>query len=116
MSDHPANLLLMGSDSYDDLKQRVCASGGLVVLDFFAPWCGPCQRLVGELPKFAAQFPNVIFIKVNVDDCKDLAGRFNVSSIPHVTFAKGENGEIKQLGTVVGFNMAGIKDSITKFS
>ena len=106
----------MGSDSYDDLTSRVSNHGGLVVVDFFAPWCGPCQRLVGELPKLAAENPNVLFIKVNVDDCQQLAGKFGVSSIPHVIFCKGNGGSIQQLATVVGFNIAGIKQNIQKFS
>ena len=105
----------MGSDSYEDLQSRVNAHGGLVVVDFFAPWCGPCQRLVGELPKIAAENPKVLFIKVNVDDCQQLAHKFGVSSIPHVLFCKG-NGDIEQLATVVGFNIAVIKQNIQKFS
>ena len=116
MSDHPPNLLLMGSDSYEDLKKRVIGAKGLVVIDFFAPWCGPCQKLVGELPKIANTYQNIMFIKCNVDDCRQLADQFNVSSIPHVCFVKGQNGEVQQLATVVGFNLSAIKTNIEKFS
>ena len=116
MSDAPANLHVMSQDSYDELKKQVEAAGGLCVIDFFAPWCGPCQRLVGELPKIAAENPKVLFIKVNVDDCQQLSHKFGVSSIPHVIFCKGNGGSIQQLATVVGFNIAAIKQNIQKFS
>lgn len=106
----------MGTDSYEDLKKKVEAAGGLCVLDFFAPWCGPCQRLVGELPKLAAENPKVTFIKCNVEECQQLSAMFGVSSIPHVCFAKFANGDIEKLATVIGFNLGGIKQNISKFA
>ena len=116
MSDAPANLHVMSQDSYDELKKQVEAAGGLCVIDFFAPWCGPCKRLLGELPKLATENPNVTFIKCNVEECQQLAGQFGVSSIPHVCFAKFADGDISKLDKIIGFNLGGLKQNIAKYA
>lgn len=116
MSDHPANLHVMTTDSYDELKKEVEAAGGLCIIDFFAPWCGPCKRLIGELPKLAAENPNVTIIKCNCEELPQLSDKFEVGSIPHVCFAKFKDGDIEKLDTIVGFNMAGVRQNITKFA
>lgn len=62
---------------------------GVVVADFWAPWCGPCRALAPELDKLAEQGINVV--KINVDDAPDLAQQFQVMSIPTVVrFEKGQ--------------------------
>ena len=63
-----------------------------VLLDFWAPWCGPCRMVGPILEKIAAERPDVKVGKVNVDEQPELAGQFGITSIPTLMVLK--NGEI----------------------
>ena len=70
-----------------------------VVVDFWAPWCGPCKMVAPELDKLAGKVTNPVkFVKVNIDENQQLAVRYGVMSIP--TIAKFQSGELA--GQVVG--------------
>ncbi len=75
----------------EEFSDKVLQSDNLVVVDFFADWCGPCKMLSPVLEELKAENPGVDFYKVNVDDNPQLAAQFEVSSIPNVVFfRKGE--------------------------
>ncbi len=60
------------------------------VLDFYADWCGPCQSLLPTVEKLAKEYEGKVeILKVNVDDQRELAKKFNVRSIPALFFMKG---------------------------
>ena len=56
--------------------------GGIVLLDFWAPWCGPCRSFGPVFEKVAADNPDLTFGKVNTDEETELAGAFEIQSIP----------------------------------
>jgi thioredoxin 1 len=56
--------------------------GGIVLLDFWAPWCGPCRSFAPVFEKVASANPDIVFGKVNTDEEKELAGAFEINSIP----------------------------------
>ncbi len=80
-------------------EEEVLRSDRPVVVDFWAPWCGPCRMIAPILSEMASQHGDrVKFAKLNVDDNPQTSARFNVLSIPMVVlFADGEAQE-----TVVG--------------
>ena len=61
---------------------------GLVLVDFYADWCGPCQMLAPVLEELATEITDVKISKVNVDQAKGLAVEFGVTTIPNITFLK----------------------------
>ena len=74
-------------------------SDRLVLLDFFAEWCGPCRMLAPVIEEVAAERPDVLVGKVNVDSELALAQRFGIVSIPFLAVLR--KGEV--LSTSVGY-------------
>ena len=71
-------------------EQDVLKNEQPVLVDFWAPWCGPCKLVAPELEKLAAQYDGVVdIVKVNVDENPVLQRTFNIMSIPTIAFFKG---------------------------
>ena len=74
----------------------VLLSNRSVFVDFYADWCGPCKMIAPVVEKLSGDFPDVTFVKVNVDDLPEIAQRFGIMSIP--TLIAFKNGEIAGSG------------------
>ena len=62
----------------------------VVLLDFYADWCGPCKMLSPILEELSEEFPSLKILKINVDEQPEAAQEFNVMSIPSLIFVKDE--------------------------
>ncbi|EAX96200.1 Thioredoxin family protein [Trichomonas vaginalis G3] len=110
-----SNLLNFLGD-YDTLTAIAKKVNRLLVVDFFATWCGPCKALGENMPQIAKQYPNVVFLKVDIDQNKELATRFGVQSVPHVKFLRYQNESINDLGTINGCDVVGIRNKINELT
>ena len=58
------------------------SNNDIVILDFWAPWCGPCQSFAPVFENVSEEHPDIVFAKVNTDEENSLAGHFGIRSIP----------------------------------
>lgn len=79
-------MLVVNGDNY---QEEVVKADKLVMLDFYADWCGPCRMLAPVVEKIADEMEGMVKVgKVNVDQNQELAGNFDVMSIPTLVFLK----------------------------
>ena len=80
-------------------EKEVLQAPGLIMVDFWAAWCGPCRMVAPIIEELAKEYAGrAKFVKVNTDENPDLASRYNIRGIPTLMFFK----DGKSVDTIVG--------------
>ena len=94
-----------------DLQSQLSAAGDkLVVIDFFATWCGACKTIAPCFEAMAEDMSNVVFLKVDVDEAEGIDEEFNISDLPTFVFLK--KGE--KVANLIGNDVEKLRDLVNK--
>ncbi|PKY03673.1 thioredoxin TrxA [Aspergillus campestris IBT 28561] len=95
-----------------DFESKVKQSQGVVIVDAYADWCGPCKAIAPKVDSLSEQYPDAKFYKIDVDELTDVAAELGIRAMPTFLIFKDGN----QVGEVVGANPpaleAGIKQHL----
>ncbi|RXG67305.1 Thioredoxin-2 [Armadillidium vulgare] len=80
--------LIMDLEDFDQQLEE--AGSKLVVVDFYATWCGPCKTIAPKIEALSKELENVVFLKVDVDDCEELSQRYKISCMPTFLFFRNK--------------------------
>jgi len=90
-------------------------SGALMMVDFWADWCGPCKMLAPVIEGLADDYEGKVLVgKVNTDEEPELAIRYQVSGIPTVIFFKDGQEVARKVGVMPGSEFTAVLDSYLK--
>lgn len=92
--------------------KKLIASGVPVAVDFFATWCGPCRVISPKFEAFSELYPNVHFVKVDVDQAQEIAATMGITAMPTFIFFK----DGKQVDKVMGADPAQLEASLKKIA
>ncbi|XP_077284164.1 thioredoxin 2 [Arctopsyche grandis] len=98
--------------SKDQFETQLAEAGGkLVVVDFFATWCGPCRMITPRLEELANEMADtLVVLKVDVDELEELAMKYDIKSLPTFVFFKNGN----KIDEFTGANFDKLKSFVDK--
>jgi thioredoxin 1 len=105
--------------STDDqgFERTVLQSSEPVLVDFWAPWCGPCRMISPVVEELAGEYNGRLrAVKVNVDDSPEVAGRYGIMSIPALVFFKDGREVHREIGAMPKARLAAAIDEVLSAS
>jgi thioredoxin 1 len=96
----------------DNFEETVTGND-FVIVDYWAPWCGPCRSFAPTFEKISEEHPDIVFAKVNTEDEQEIAGHFQIRSIPTLMIFREKVIIFSQPGALPE---SGLKDLIQRAS
>ena len=84
----------------------------MVVIDFYANWCGPCKKIAPEYEKLSEKYSDVVFLKVDADESEKLSESFQISALPTFLFLNKGN----VINRLEGANLSELTQNIVNLS
>ena len=88
----------LNKDNFDE----IASSNNFVIIDFWAPWCGPCKQFGPIFEEVSEKHPDIVFGKVNTEVEQELAGHFQIRSIPTLMIMRDQIVIYAQPGALMG--------------
>ncbi|MBF0709614.1 MULTISPECIES: thioredoxin [unclassified Gemella] len=102
-------MLEINDKDFYELKNR----SQVTLVDFWAPWCGPCRMVSPVLEELSSELTNINFVKLNIDEYQEAAGEHGIMSIPTLLVVK----EGQVLEQITGFRPKGdLKNLLEKYN
>ncbi|NYT26990.1 MAG: thioredoxin [Candidatus Thiodubiliella endoseptemdiera] len=97
-------VLELNKDNFDNTIQK----NNIVILDFWAPWCGPCKQFAPTYDEVSEKFSDVVFAKINTEDEQELAGQYQIRSIPTLMIFRDQIAIFSQPGAMSGSDLEAV--------
>jgi suppressor of tumorigenicity protein 13 len=99
--------------TFTDLETLMLNSSKyLIVLEFWAYWCPPCRRIAQMLPGIAKSYPAITFLRVDIDQNRDLQARYHIDSVPHWECLKLRIAGVQEVSSFRGADMRKVRERI----
>jgi thioredoxin 1 len=98
-------------DLTKDNFEEIVTGNDIVIVDFWAPWCGPCKSFAPVYEAASEKHPDIVFAKVNTEEQQELAGHFSIRSIPTISLFRESVRLFSQAGALPA---AGLESVIEK--
>ena len=98
---------------FDDLESTL-KNNEIVLIDFWADWCGPCRMFAPTFEKVSEEYPEIKFAKVNTEEERELAAAFGIQSIPTLAIFRDNIMLYKQPGALPEHSLIDIIDQVKK--
>ncbi|CAG9766685.1 unnamed protein product [Ceutorhynchus assimilis] len=84
-------MVILDLESLDELDSRLDKAGDkLIILEFYAPWCGACKMIENKVKEIALEFPDILILKIDVEEHEDIAQDYDVAGMPTFVFIKNK--------------------------